>query len=207
MHQLQPVNDLSQLDSHQLQPAVSDQPAVTPDHPATSDQLAQLNNSIQCGQSDHLNSDLMELFQKCCKSKKVPILLSIKCSPYSDSFTQSSAHLPLQYQSLYDSEHLKLNYLDLVEAGEKMIDLLDVTDQQCRHLEEITRGQAFSKIWVRYHCGRITASRLYEVIHTDPHKPAISLHQFAIQKVKHFLLQQQNMVKSMKSKLLLLTNL
>ena len=56
-----------------------------------------------------------------------------------------------------------------------MTGLFDVTDQQCRHLEEITRGQAFSKIWVRYHCGRITASRLYEVIHTDPHRPAISL--------------------------------
>ena len=107
---------------------------------------------------------------------QVPILFSIECSPYSDSFAQSSAHLPLQYQSaLFDSEHLKLNYLDLVEAGEKMTGLLDVTDQQCKHLEEITRGQAVSKIWVRYHCGRITASRLYEVIHTDPHKPAISL--------------------------------
>ena len=56
-----------------------------------------------------------------------------------------------------------------------MTGLLDVTNQQCRHLEEITRWQAFPKIWMHYHCGRITASRLYEVIYTDPHKPAISL--------------------------------
>ena len=27
-----------------------------------------------------------------------------------------------------------LNYLDLVVAGKKMMDLLDVTDQQCRHI-------------------------------------------------------------------------
>ena len=60
-------------------------------------------------------------------------------------------------------------------AGEKMTSLLDVTDQQCRHLEELTRGQAFSKLWIRYHCGRITASHLYEVVRTDPHKPAVSL--------------------------------
>ena len=56
-----------------------------------------------------------------------------------------------------------------------MTGLLDVTDQQCKHLEELTRKQLFSKIWMRYHCGRITASCLYEVVHTDPHKPAISL--------------------------------
>ena len=56
-----------------------------------------------------------------------------------------------------------------------MTGLLDVTDQQCKHLEELTREQAFSKIWMRYHCGRITASRLYEVVSTDPHKPANSL--------------------------------
>ena len=143
-------NELSQLDSSH-QPSITDQPApVTSDHPATSDQL------VQSGQSDHLDNDLTELFQKCSKSKPIPILFSIECSPYSDSFAQSSAHLPLQYQSLFDSEHLKLNYLDLVEAGEKMTGLLDVTDQQCKHLEKITRGQAVSKIWVRYHCGRIT---------------------------------------------------
>ena len=56
-----------------------------------------------------------------------------------------------------------------------MTGLLDVTDQQCRHLKELTRDQAFSKLWILCHCGRITASRLYKVIRTDPHKPAVSL--------------------------------
>ena len=136
------------------------------------------------------------------QNKQVPILFSIERSPYSDSFAQSSAHLPLLYQSSFASENLKLNYLDLVEAGENMTGLLDVIDQ---HLEEITRGQAFS---MRYHCGRITASRLYEVIHTDPHKPAISLViSICYPQSKIFLLQQQNMVVSMKSKLLLPTSL
>ena len=82
---------------------------------------------------------ISKVFQKQTRS----ILFSIEGSPYCDSFSQSSAHLPVQYQSLFDSEHLKLNYLDLVVAGEKMTGLLDVTDQQCRHLEELPRGQAF----------------------------------------------------------------
>ena len=173
MFQLHSGNKLSQLDSF-----TQDQPVtVTSDHPVISDKLVQLGKTTtQSGQSaDHLDNDLTELFQKCSKSKRVPILFSIECPPYCNSFTESSAHLPLQYQSLFDSEHLKLNYLDLVEAGEKMTGLLDVTEQQCRHLEELTRGQAFSRMWIRYHCGRITASRLYEVVRTDPHKPAVSL--------------------------------
>ena len=61
MCQLQSDNELSQLDSSH-QPAITDQPAaVTSDHPATSDQL------VQSGQSDHLDNDLTELFQKCSK--------------------------------------------------------------------------------------------------------------------------------------------
>ena len=60
-------NELSQLDSSH-QPSITDQPApVTSDHPATSDQL------VQSGQSDHLDNDLTELFQKCSKSKYIYI--------------------------------------------------------------------------------------------------------------------------------------
>lgn len=115
------------------------------------------------------------------------------------------------YSTLFDSEHLKLNYLELVEAAEKMIGLLDVTDQQCKHLEELTRDQAFSKIWMRYHCERITASRLYEVVRTDPHKPAMSLIKSICypesERSRFSIMLQQNMVRSMKSKLLLPTSL
>ena len=77
MCQLQSDNELGQLDSSH-QPAITDQPAaVISDHPATSDQL------VQSSQSDHLDNDLTELFQKCSKSKQVPILFSIERSPYS----------------------------------------------------------------------------------------------------------------------------
>ena len=87
------------------------------------------------------------------------------------------------------------SHLDLVEAGEKITGLLDVTEQQCRHLEELTRGQTFSKLWIWYHCGRITASHLYEVVCTDPHKPAVSL----VTSFCLILSTAQNMVRSMKS--------
>ena len=107
------------------------------------------------------------MFQK----QHIPILLSIECSPYCDLFTQSSAHLPVLYHSLFDSEHLKLNYFDLVETGEKMTGLLlDVTEQHYRHLEELTRGQAFSKLGfttIMRESQHHAFMKLYAQIHTN----------------------------------------
>lgn len=105
----------SQLDSlmQSHQPEPSEQQM---DEPAISDQLAAASTSshqpVQLDKStqpihpsqsdqpsagDYLDDNLVELFQKCSKSKSVPILFSIQDPPYCDSFAQSSAHLPLQY--------------------------------------------------------------------------------------------------------------
>lgn len=84
-------------------------------------------------------------------------------------------NLPHIYLYIYDPTHLNLNYFELVEAGEKMSGLFDLTDSQRNHLEELTRGQAKSKLWMRFRAGRITLSRLYQVVHSDPHKPSVSL--------------------------------
>ena len=42
-------------------------------------------------------------------------------------------------------------------------------------MEKLTLGQARSRTWMRYRSGRITASHLFQAVHTDPHKPALSL--------------------------------
>ena len=42
-------------------------------------------------------------------------------------------------------------------------------------MEKLTHGQARSRLWMRYHSGWITAYRLFQAVHTDPHKPAQSL--------------------------------
>ena len=47
-------------------------------------------------------SKIQQLFDKCSSSKEVPILFSIEDEPYCKSFLQSSAHLPLGFQSLFD---------------------------------------------------------------------------------------------------------
>lgn len=121
------------------------------------------------------DEDIVQLFEKCLSSEKVPILFSIEDQPYCKSFSESAAHLPLALQSLFDPAHLEHNYVELVEVGENMHGILDVTPLQQSHLEKLTHGQARSRLWMRYRSGRITASRLFQAVHTDPHKPALSL--------------------------------
>ena len=119
--------------------------------------------------------DIKRLFDKCLTSENTPVLFSVECQPYCDAFIQSAAHLPLALQSLYDPANLQLNYMELVEAGESLQGILDISPAQQRHLETITRDQAKSHLWMKYRAGRITASRLFQAVHTDPNKPAISL--------------------------------
>ena len=120
-------------------------------------------------------ADVTEFYLKCSSSQTLPIFMSLEDKPYCESFVQSSAHLPIQFQSICDPTHLNLNYLELVEASEKMSALFDLTETQRSHLEELTRGQATSKLWMRFQAGKITASRLYQVVRSDPHKPSVSL--------------------------------
>ena len=90
-----------------------------------------------------------------------PAILSL-ISPYSDSFTQSSDHLPPLLQCLYEPENLHLNYLHLITKF-KDICKQPITAAQVNHLEELTRGQAKNRQWFKYRVGRITASKLYKV--------------------------------------------
>lgn len=119
--------------------------------------------------------DIKRLFDKCLTSENTPVLFSVECQPYCDTFIQSAADLPLALQSLYDPANLKLNYIELVEVGKSLQEILDVFPAQQRHLETITRDQAKCHLWMKYRAGRITASRPFQATRTDPNMPAISL--------------------------------
>ena len=64
-----------------------------------------------------IQEDVKKPFEKCLSSKNTPVLLSVECPPYCNTFIQSVAHLPLALQSLYDAANLQLNYMELVESG------------------------------------------------------------------------------------------
>ena len=90
-----------------------------------------------------------------------PAILSL-IPQHSDSFIQSSEHLPHILQSLYEPDYLHLDYLQLL-AKVKDVCRQPVTEAQVSHLEQLTRGQAKNRQWFRYRAGRITASQLYQV--------------------------------------------
>ena len=68
--------------------------------------------------------------------------------------------------------HLQCNYVESLELGDKIKGIVEIT---WSNKEELTYGQSNSKLWMRFHSGKIIASRLHQVVHTDPHKPSISL--------------------------------
>ena len=147
----------------------------TPEQPGPSTPEQPGPSSNAPSQLHPTKAEMTELFIKCSSSTVVPILFAIKDAPFHEKFLQSSDHLPLPLQSLYDPENLNCNYTKLLEIGEGLEGIMDITLAQQCHLEEITHSQANSKVWMRFRSGRITASRFHQAVHTDPHKPALSL--------------------------------
>lgn len=66
-----------------------------------------------------------------------------------------------------------MNYCDLLAAAAEVN--VVVTTVQCLAVEQGTREQANSPLWYQMRTGRISASRLKAVCHTDPAMPSMSL--------------------------------
>ena len=50
-----------------------------------------------------------------------------------------------------------------------MMRLLEITPQQQKHLEKMTRGQSKSDsiVWLRFRSGRTIASQFHQMVHTN----------------------------------------
>lgn len=83
--------------------------------------------------------------------------------------------MPKPLTDLYNPDKFKLSYPELLEACEQIYDSVSFTFDQAVTVEKETRTQAKSRTWFKQRSGRITASKLREVLHTDPLQPSISL--------------------------------
>ena len=102
-----------------------------------------------------------------------PVILALT-SPYSDEFLQSSEHLPLPLQTLFQVKYLSFNYFELLKMSiQYQITSISLEHQQ--RLASYTRGLSTNKQWYKYRAGRVTASTIYQVIRTDPHRPSVSM--------------------------------
>ena len=66
-----------------------------------------------------------------------------------------------------------MEYQDLLTACESVS--VDITKEMADSVAKATRDQSNSKLWFKYQAGRVTASKMKSVCHTDPAKPAQSL--------------------------------
>lgn len=62
----------------------------------------------------------------------------------------------------------------ILTEARKMFDNLHISDAEAKYLEQVTRNQTDSIVWHEQRIGKITASRIYDVMRTDENKPAKS---------------------------------
>ena len=116
--------------------------------------------------------ELSTFYAELASCSKKPIILSV-VAPHNVKFVQSIDHLPRALQSLYDPANLELNFAQLLELAQQFKE--NVTPAMRDHLEDITQSQSSCRKWFKYRAGRVTASKLHAVVHTNPHQPSVSL--------------------------------
>ena len=119
--------------------------------------------------------ELTDFYAKLSECGSKPGLLSI-IPPYSKQYVPKllkTSSYPQLLTELYDPNVIDKNYAELIELCGK-VEIL-VTKEQQTAVEKITRMQADSKNWFQFRAGRITASKVYGVCHTDLASPSQSL--------------------------------
>ena len=112
-----------------------------------------------------------QTLSRCCTK---PGILSV-VDPYSDSYIPKTDRpsFPKPLQQLYDQKYISCSYIELLNACEK-VEVM-ITEEMAVLVELETRDQSNCKLWFTYRAGRITASRMKSVCHTDSSNPSQSL--------------------------------
>ncbi len=93
---------------------------------------------------------------------------------YYKEFVPKSCMLPKTVLEYRTPETLQLPPKELAELCQDF-QLEEVTASQVQAVEKATRSQGASRIWYRQRAGHITASKLKQVIQTNPLKMSKSL--------------------------------
>ena len=120
------------------------------------------------------DTEMEQFFNNLSLCDTKPAILSL-VPPHSDSYIPkaSLSNFPKPLPSLRTSDSCKLNYPDLLNSCEKVS--IEITDDMSQAVEKETRKQSKTPLWFKYRAGRVTASRMKAVCHTDVTNPAQSL--------------------------------
>ena len=139
-------------------------------------------DNVEAGESEQskkigsksTESELSLLFQNLSTGGTKPGVLSVILK-YSDEYMpkSSSKEFPPPLSTLKDTKYMEMEYHNLLT--ECKLVTIDITAKSADSIEKATRDQSNSKLWFKYRAGRITASRMKAVCHTNSDKPAQSL--------------------------------
>ena len=119
-------------------------------------------------------ADIDGFYDAISKCGTKPAILSL-VPKYSSSYVPKRllGTFPQPLPLLHKPSYLELEYNELLKACESV--KIEVTDEMAIAVEKETRLQAKSKLWFKFRAGRVTASRIKAVCHTDPANPSQSL--------------------------------
>ena len=120
------------------------------------------------------DSEMGELFEKLSLTGTKPAILSL-VAPYSDKYVPKSSLdvFPKPLKCLQQPSYLQLPYHELLRICETVS--IEVTDKMAKSLESETRSQSKCSLSFKHRAGRVTASCMKQVCHTDVTNPAQSL--------------------------------
>jgi len=132
-----------------------------------------LERSVKVG-ARSTESELLLLFNNLSVGDTKPGVLSVVPN-HSDKYVPKSMSkdFPIPLISLKETKFVKMDYHKLLAACQSVS--LCVTQTMADSVEEATRDQSKSRLWFKYRAGRITASRMKAVCHTNADKPSQSL--------------------------------
>ena len=119
-------------------------------------------------------SEMATLFQNLSLGGTCPAVFSV-VSGYSEPFIPKFMlpNFPRPLMSLRQPEYVDLGYDELLALSETTV--IEMTVEMPLAVEEETRLQSQSRLWFTFRAGRVTASRMKSVCHTNPANPSQSL--------------------------------
>lgn len=121
------------------------------------------------------DNELLQLYEDISfkKSGVRPAILSV-IPDYLESYKTPDL-IPQPLASLYTASKTEMNYKELLEYSQRVSESVIVTPDQVKYVEEHTRRQRNDRLWMQIRTGRVTASVVHEVLHTNAAQPSISL--------------------------------
>ena len=120
--------------------------------------------------------DIDDFYKELSKCEGKPAVLSL-IPNYNQAYIPiyETGCLMKPLTELHDPAAMMMEYPALLKKCEEVYETVSFSFNQANLVEEMTRTQADSKLWFQQRAGRITASKLRDVLHTDYSQPSISM--------------------------------